>query len=92
MAIDNGLDTLVGEIGKLMAERMEVDAGSPEDDLLATGVLDSLTLIELLTNLEVRFQIRIRLEELEIENIHSISAIARMVENYKLAQTRARPN
>jgi acyl carrier protein len=68
-------------IGKLIAEKLLVEVDSPEDDLLATGVLDSLTLIELLLNLEHHFGMRIPLDELQIEDVRSIRSIARLVES-----------
>ena len=68
-------------IGKLIAEKLLVEVHSPEDDLRATGVLDSLTLIELLLNLEHHFGMRIPLDELQIEDVRSIRSIARLVES-----------
>ena len=72
---------LVRTIGKLIAEKLLVEVDSPEDDLLATGVLDSLTLIELLLHLEQQFGMRIPLDELEIEDVRSIQSIAHLVES-----------
>ena len=72
---------LVRTIGKLIAEKLLVEVHSPEDDLLATGVLDSLTLIELLLNLEQHFGMKIPLDELQIEDVRSIQSIANMVES-----------
>ncbi|MCU1338103.1 MAG: hypothetical protein JWO19_3684 [Bryobacterales bacterium] len=77
-------EALVREIGKLMAEKLLVDVASPEQDLLAGGVLDSLTLIQLLVNLEQHFGVRIPLEELQIEDIRSLQALAHLVETHKL--------
>jgi acyl carrier protein len=72
---------LADQIAALIREKLLVDVGSPEEDLLVTGVLDSLTLIQLLVHLEERFRVRIPLEELEIENIRSIASIVRLVED-----------
>jgi len=72
---------LVRTIGKLIAEKLLVEVHSPEDDLLATGVLDSLTLIELLLNLEQHFGMRIPLDELQIEDVRSIQSIAHLVQS-----------
>jgi acyl carrier protein len=60
---------LANEIAELIKEKLLVEVISPEEDLLVEGVLDSLTLIQLLIHLEERFRIRISLEELEIENL-----------------------
>jgi acyl carrier protein len=80
---------LVRTIGKLIAEKLLVEVHSPEDDLLATGVLDSLTLIELLLNLEQHFGMRIPLDELEIEDVRSVRSIARLVESKSPMRSRA---
>jgi len=72
---------LVQTIGKLIAEKLLVEVASPEDDLLGTGVLDSLTLIELLVSLEEHFGMRIPLDELQIEDVRSIQSIAHLVES-----------
>lgn len=76
---------LANEIAELIKEKLLVEVSSPEEDLLVEGVLDSLTLIQLLIHLEERFRIRISLEELEIEDLRSIGSIARLVEDRKFA-------
>ena len=80
---------LVRAIGKLIAEKLLVEVDSPEDDLLATGVLDSLTLIDLLLNLEHHFGMRIPLDELQIEDVRSIQSIARLVESKRPMRSQA---
>jgi len=65
----------------LIRETLLVEVASPEADLLATGVLDSLTLIQLLVHIEEQFGVKISLDELEIDDLRSVNAITRMVEN-----------
>ncbi len=89
MPVDLSSAPLVRTIGKLIAEKLLVEVHSPEDDLLATGVLDSLTLIELLLSLEQRFGMRIPLDELEIEDVRSVQSIARLVESKSPVRLRA---
>jgi acyl carrier protein len=89
MSIDECPEAHVGAIGQLIAEKRFMKVGSPEDDLLATGVLDSLTLIQLLVHLEERFGIRIPLNELQIEDVQSISAMARLVANHRFTHASA---
>jgi acyl carrier protein len=74
----------------MMTETLLVEVGSPEDDLLATGALDSMNLIQLLVNLEKHFGIKIPLDELQIEDVRSIQSIARLVEHHKLAHASAK--
>jgi acyl carrier protein len=89
MPVELSSAPLVRTIGKLIAEKLSVEVHSPEDDLLATGVLDSLTLIELLLNLEQHFGMRIPLDELEIEDVRSVRSIARLVESKSPLRSRA---
>ena len=81
--VDRNPRNLTDEIGGLIATRLLAEVSSPEDDLLASGVLDSLTLIQLLVHLEEHFSIRIPLEDLDIEDLRSIRSIARLVESYE---------
>jgi acyl carrier protein len=89
MQVSESHELTIREIAKLMAETLLMEVGSPEDDLLATGALDSLNLIQLLVNLEKHFGIRIPLDELQIEDVRSIESIARLVQNHKLAHASA---
>jgi len=89
MLLNQSSPPLVRTIGKLIAEKLLVEVHSPEDDLLATGVLDSLSLIELLLNLEQHFGMKIPLEELQIEDVRSVRSIANMVESKRSMQSQA---
>ena len=88
--LDENLAMLVSEIRTLIAQKLLVDVRTPEDDLLATGLLDSLSLIQLLSNLEEHFEIRIPLDELQIEDIRSIITIARLVDRQSIHSSVAR--
>ena len=89
MLLNQSSPPLVRTIGKLIAEKLLVEVHSPEDDLLATGVLDSLSLIELLLNLEQHFGMKIPLDELQIEDVRSVRSIANMVESKRPMQSQA---
>jgi len=70
---------LTREIARLINDQLLVEVSSPEDDLLASGILDSLTLVQLLFDLERRFGVTIPLEQLEIDDFRSINSIASLV-------------
>ena len=76
---------LTREIAQLINDQLLVEVSSPEDDLLASGVLDSLTLVQLLFDLERRFGVTIPLEELEIDDFRSINSIASLVQTRSAA-------
>ena len=74
---------VASEVQALLSEKLFVTVESHETDLLATGILDSLTLVQLLMHLEERFGLRVAVEDLEIEDLRSIHAIARLVTRQK---------
>ena len=73
---------LTKEIAGLITEKLLVEVESPEQDLLTSGILDSLTLVQLLLHLEQRFSVTIPLEDLEIDDFRSVSSIARLMQSY----------
>ena len=78
-------------IRNLLSDTLLVEVDSTDADLLHAGLLDSLALIQLLLQLEERFGVKIPLDELEIEDLRSVSSIARMVEKQHAAQAAHAP-
>lgn len=72
-------------VQRLFVEALNVQAPSPETDLIETGVLDSLALVELLFALEREFGVTIPLEELDIDAFRSVAAIADFVAGARAA-------
>jgi len=70
---------------RLLSERVLVEAPSVDTDLMESGLLDSLTLVELMTSLEEEFNIRISFEEIEIDNFRSIERIVEFVNQRRQA-------
>ena len=81
MRIDADLPDLAlyDEIITLFLERLNVTVPSLDADLLASGVLDSLALVELLMQLEMRYGVPIALEKLDFEDFRSVANIAAFV-------------
>ena len=52
---------------------------TPTTDLLSSGLLDSMSFVELLFNLEQRFGLAVNLADLDFENFRSINQIAALV-------------
>ena len=76
-------EDLASQVQALLAEKLFVTVESHETDLMAAGILDSLTLVQMLMHLEERFGLRVAVEDLEIEDLRSIHAIARLVARQK---------
>ncbi len=75
---------LAAEIGRLIRQNLGVNAGAAlDEDLIASGVLDSLTLIQLLADMEPHFSVTLPLEDLEIEEVRSVALLARLVARLK---------
>jgi acyl carrier protein len=87
----NAALNLTGQIRQLIAESLTVEVSDDETDLLAEGVLDSVTLVQLIMHLEQRFDIRIELADLEIDDLRSIRAIAALVGKLRESQSPDNP-
>jgi acyl carrier protein len=70
---------LIDEIRALIAEKLMVNVESPQTDLLQDGVLDSVSLVQLILHLEERFGVRIELQDLELDDLKSVGSIANLV-------------
>jgi D-alanine--poly(phosphoribitol) ligase subunit 2 len=75
------IDTLALQqrVTALFAEKLNLDVASAETDLIEAGLLDSLALVELLTQLEESFDVSISTNDMELENFRSITSIAMFV-------------
>jgi len=67
------------KLTELFARKLNLDVPSFETDLVGTGLLDSLALVELLAQLEETFGVPISTDDLELENFRSIDSIAGFV-------------
>jgi acyl carrier protein len=77
------LPCLQESLTSLFRDELQVEIASPDVDLFATGVLDSLKIAELLNCLETRFGAQIGLDDLEYSNFRSIGEIARLLVDRK---------
>ena len=67
------------KLTELFAKKLNLEVSSVDTDLVETGLLDSLALVELLAQLEETFGISVSTDDLEFENFRSITSIARFV-------------
>ena len=63
----------------LLLEHLHVDVPSGDADLLETGVLDSLQLVDLLLLIEQHFGRRIPIESIDLDNLRSLSRLADLI-------------
>ena len=80
VAIDN--EILYAQLRAFFSERLSVEVSSVDTDLVQTGILDSLALVELLSYIEKEFKTEISLDDVGIEDFHSIVKIAEYVDTH----------
>jgi methoxymalonate biosynthesis acyl carrier protein len=73
-------EALIDRVHQLFVEALTMDVPSPDTDLIETGRLDSLALVELLFALEQRFGVDLALGELDVENFRTLRRISDFVE------------
>jgi methoxymalonate biosynthesis acyl carrier protein len=76
MTADTGL---VGAIRELLSQRLFIEVDSPDVDLIDSGLVDSIGVVELILEIERRFEIELPPEQVEIDDFRSIHRIAMLV-------------
>ena len=80
IAISTDNEVLHAKLRAFFSEKLSVEISSIDADLVQTGILDSLALVELLTYIEKEFETEIPLDDVGIEDFHSIAKIAEYVD------------
>ncbi|HYU01583.1 MAG TPA: acyl carrier protein [Gemmatimonadales bacterium] len=70
---------LAYQISALLSEKWHLRVPSLDTDLINTGLVDSLMLVEFLAQLEQEFGIQVSLEDLEIDHFRTVTRIAAFV-------------
>jgi methoxymalonate biosynthesis acyl carrier protein len=76
MAGDPGVSERVQQ---LFLETLNVQVPSEDADLIESGLIDSLALVELLFAIEREFSVSLPLDDLEIENFRSVNRISEVI-------------
>jgi acyl carrier protein len=69
----------VERVRRVFADALSMHVPSDDTDLIESGLLDSLTLVELVLAVEREFGISLPFDELEIENFRTVQSIAASV-------------
>ena len=72
-------DQLQQQIIEIFSERFETQLGSDEVDLLETGIVDSVKIVELVLEIEQRFGVSLPFEELEIDDFRTVLRLAERI-------------
>ncbi len=78
---------LPDHIKTLFLQKLNMEVPSVDTDLLDTGLLDSLQLVELLVVLEQEFGTTISFDEIELDNFRTIRNIAHLIEHNQASHT-----
>jgi D-alanine--poly(phosphoribitol) ligase subunit 2 len=69
-------EQLEQQITAIFAGRFETRLESDDVDLLETGIVDSVRIVELVLEIEQRFGVSLPFEELEIEDFRTVPRLA----------------
>ena len=72
---------LISQLNALFLDQLSIEVPGPDTDLIETGMMDSMKLVELLVQIEQQFGLRVELERIEIDDLRSVRGIARMIGN-----------
>lgn len=77
---------LLEKIRQIVSERLLVQVDSVDTDLLEEGALDSLSLVELLADLERTFVVNLVFADLEIDDLRTVNRITALVARHMDAE------
>jgi len=70
---------ITARIQRIFEETFDVSAPAPQTDIIEAALLDSLGLVMLLFEIELRFGTELPLESLQIDDFCTIEKIARLI-------------
>jgi len=71
--------TLTDQVVELIRDVLQVEVPEPDSDLVAEGLIDSLALVSLITEVEHEFGIRLPIGEFDLGRFRSAAQIAALV-------------
>ncbi len=87
--MDSRISDLSREIQALLSSKLSVRVESADAELLESGLLDSMTLVQLILALEREYKLDLPVHELEIESFSTVGRIAELVSSRARAQAAA---
>ena len=77
MELYNDLVSIIYEVNK---NAISTKPLGPLDDLFKSGILDSLTIVQLIVSIEKKFQIKISSKDINFESFSTINNIEELVQ------------
>lgn len=81
-----GTVTLEKQIADIVRDVLQIEVASPDDDLLATGLFDSLAIVSLIAEIEVVLGYELPLDEFDVDSFRTVGRIAAFVEASRSTQ------
>jgi acyl carrier protein len=82
-------EEILARLERIFEDSLSMSAPAPEVDIIESGLLDSLTLVTLLFEIEQQFGLEIPLDSLEVDDFRSVGGIARLLERDRGERGRA---
>jgi acyl carrier protein len=70
---------LVRDLTTLFREKLFIDVPSADTDLIESGLMDSLQLVQLVLHVERELGYRIPLDEIDLDDLRSLARLARVI-------------
>lgn len=77
--------TTAHRVGAIIVERLHIEVEGDDVDLFDTGLIDSLTFVDLLMALEQEFGVSAGVDDLDLDNFRTIAQIASFVDERRAA-------
>ena len=78
---------LIQEIEALCLKKLSIQVESTDQDLFESGLMDSLSLVQLILELEHHFQLELPMGDLDLSSLRSIDEMARLISARQAAVT-----
>ncbi len=83
--------TLARRVEEIFLTELQVEVPDRETDVIATGLVNSLAFVRLLSLLEQEFQLRIDVDELDLDDFRTVSSILDFLERQRTGGAEAVP-
>lgn len=70
---------LANQVAELIQDVLAVEVPAPDTDLVEEGLIDSLALMSLITEIELEFGVRLPIDEFDLNRFRSAEQIATVV-------------
>ena len=70
---------IIEQLRGVFVESFHIELPSADTDLLESGILDSFQMVQLLFEVEQRFGLRIKIEDIDLDDLRTLSRLARLV-------------